>query len=393
MVPSHGTPSTPRRVLWISCVGEKGGAEVYLLNFLRNLDRQRYRAGVVLLRPGPFAEDLRAAGIETFILRRHRMRNVLAVGRSILEIRRIVRRHGFHVLHGNGFRGHAYGGIAARLAGVPAVWSVHTVERPTPSTRMILRIPVASVTANCPRTADWFAARGLPVNLIWPPVELASLSRRTPRADLHERLGLPADAPWIAMASRLQRYKGHEFLLRAFAALSSRFSGHHLVIVGAALFGMEEDYLDHLRKLASGLGIAGRVHFPGFVSDEDLYGILAESTCVVHPALDEDFGLVIAEAQALERPVLAFAAVGPAAIIEQGRTGVLVPVGDQEALNVELAAMLARSPEERAAMGTAGRIRVERHFAAPAAARRLERVYDSCLGGPPLRLDALRQPE
>ncbi len=389
------TPPTtpPAKVLWISCVGEKGGAEVYALNFLRHLDRARFRPAMVLLRPGPFEADLRTAEVETFILTRHRMRNLLAVSRAILQIRRLVRRHGFGLVHSNAFRGHPYGGIAAGLSGVPAVWSVHTAEKDALSTRAIVRVPVNSVTANCPRTADWFATRGLPVNLIWPPVDLDHLAERTARIDLAQRYGIPATARWIGMASRLQKYKGHEFLLQALASLPSPFAEVHAVVAGGALFGMESDYLDQLRAFARASGIAGRVHFPGFVPDADLHGLLGQCEVIIHPALDEDFGLVVAEAQALERPVIAFAAVGPAAIVEDGQTGRLVPVGDQTRLNDALAAMLELSPEARDRLGRAGRDRVERLFSARVAARRLERVYEACLGGPPLRLDALRQPE
>jgi glycosyltransferase involved in cell wall biosynthesis len=382
----------PSKVLWVSCVGEKGGAEVYLLNFLRHLDRRRYLPAVVLLRPGAFEADLQEAGIETFVLQRHRMRNLAAVGRSILQIRGLVRRHDIRLVHSNAFRGHTYGGLAARLAGVPAVWSVHCPEIDGLSTRVNLRIPVASVTANCPRTADWYAARGFPVNLIWPPVDLDRLKDRTPRSALAAKYGLPESARWIGMASRLQRYKGQEFLLRAVAALPSAHRNTHALVMGGALFGMEEDYLGHLKTLANQLGIADRAHFPGFVPDADLRGLIDGCDAMVHPALDEDFGLIVAESQALEKPVVAFASVGPAAIIEDGRTGRLVPVGDLDALQRALASVLGLSAIDRQNLGRAGRERVERLFAAPSAARRLERVYDACLGGAPLDLDPLRQP-
>src|SRR5215510_1952429 len=85
---------TPAKVLWISCVGEKGGAEVYLINFVRNLDPDRFRPSVVLLRPGPFEADLKTDSIQTFVLKRHRMRNALSVSRAILQIHGLVVRHG-----------------------------------------------------------------------------------------------------------------------------------------------------------------------------------------------------------------------------------------------------------------------------------------------------------
>ena len=141
---------------------------------------------------------------------------------------------------------------------------------------------------------------------------------------------------------------------------------------------MEESFLSELKALAAGLGIGERVRFTGFVSDEDLRGLVAESELLLHPALDEDFGMIVAEAQGLGRPALAFASVGPQAIIADGETGRLVPIGDQARLNEALAQMLSR-PEILAGWGAAGRRRAARLFDAAESARQLERVYKSCL--------------
>ncbi len=126
------------------------------------------------------------------------------------------------------------------------------------------------------------------------------------------------------------------------------------------------------------LGLAQRIHFTGFISDADVYGFLAASELVVHPALEEDFGLIVAEAQALARPVLAFASVGPAAIIADGQTGRLVPVGDERRLAAALTEMLAQ-PADLRRWGEAGRERSVRLFGAPACTRQLERIYAACL--------------
>lgn len=381
----------PIRVAWISSVGEKGGAEVYMINFLRHLPEGRFRPGVILLRPGPLEAELRGLGWDVWVLARHRMRNALAVARSILQIRSIVRREGLDLLHSNGFRAHAYGGPAARLAGVPEVWSVHTAEQPGWSTRAILRIPTAHVTGNCPRTTEFFVRHGLPTSLIWPPVDLERLGRQTPRDALAAKFNLPAAGRWVMQAARLQRFKGQHHLVRAVATLPPDQADVQAVIVGGSLFGMEQDYQKELRELAAGLGVAGRVHFTGFVSDDELRGLIAASEVVVHPAHDEDFGLIVAEAQAMERPVVAFAAVGPAAIVEDGRTGRLVPVGDQAGLDRALSDVLA-DRGLREAYGRAGRERVLRLFAADQAGTRLARIYEAVLARRQPRLAADLQP-
>jgi glycosyltransferase involved in cell wall biosynthesis len=377
--------NSPAKILWISCVGEKGGAEVYMLNVLRHLDRTRFQPLVALLRPGPLLVDLAALGVQTFVLETHRMRNVWAVGKSIRALTKIIQAEDIRLIHSNGFRAHVYGGLAAKSAGIPEVWLTHTAEKSGLITSLIQTIPTAHVTANCPRTADYFVAHGFPTSLIWPGVDVERLSIGTPRAELAARYGLPAAARWISMGARLQRFKGQDYFIRALAACASDATdaaGVQGIIIGGNLFGLEQDYLGELKSLAVSLGLDRRIHFTGFISDADVYGFLAASELVVHPALEEDFGLIVAEAQALARPVLAFASVGPAAIVADGETGRLVPVGDERRLTAALGEMLAQ-PADLRRWGEAGRERSVRLFGAPACTRQLERVYAACLRGRP----------
>jgi len=369
---------SPAKVLWISCVGEKGGAEVYMLNLLRRLDCRRFLPSVALLRPGSLEQDVRELNVEAILLPAHRMRNIFAVARTIRTLNRITRQQRFDLIHSNGFRAHVYGGLTARWARVPEVWTTHTVEQPGLFTRFALQIPTAHVIANCPRTADYFIAHGCPVSLVWPSVDSAQLAQATPREELAARHGLPVSARWISLGARMQRYKGHEFFLRAIASLPGALADAHGIVIGGALFGQEAGYVEEMKELTRRLGLGERVHFTGFVSDADLRGLLAASELLVHPALDEDFGLIVAEAQALGKPVLAFAAVGPAAIVAPEQTGRLVPVGDQEQLNAALAELLA-APEQLRRWGEAGRARSGSLFAAEPAARQVERIYAACL--------------
>lgn len=362
-----------------------------MINFLRHLDPARYRPAVALLAPGPLDAELQGLGIPTHVLARHRMRQVDKVGWAILQLAQLARRHGYRLFHSNCFRGHVYGGLAARLAGVPEVWSVHTVEQPGVSTRAILTVPTHHVTANCPRTADAFVRERLPTSMIWPGVETRDLERRTPRRELAARYGLPEDARWIGLGARLQRYKGHEALVRAVAALPDSMGDVHAALIGGHLFGMEQDFGDELRALARKLGVESRIHFTGFVPNEDLRGLVGNCELMVHPALDEDFGLIVAESQAMGIPVLAYASVGPAAILEDDVTGRLVPVGDQTALNQALADLLS-DPARLRRMGLAGARRIPGRFGAEFAGARLMSVYDAVLRGSDPILDASRQP-
>lgn len=376
--------SSPVPIAWISCVGEKGGAETLMIECLRVLDRSRFRPEVIQLRPGPLEDLLRGLDVAVHVLTEHRMREVHRVAGTILAIRSIARSRGIRLLHSNGFRAHAYGGLGAMLAGIPEVWTTHTVEQPGWSTRAILSIPTRHVLANCPRTRDYFVAQGKPTSLVWPGVNrevLEAAAARVDRAALAARYGIDPSRRWVAVGARLQRFKGQDQFIRAFAQVLRGTPDLHGIVVGGSLFGQESDYQRELKSLAQGLGIADRVAFTGFVPDDDVAGLLAASTLVVHPAMEEDFGLTVAEAQMLGVPVVAYATVGPSVILVPGETGWLVKVGDESALASTMSEALA-SPARLLAYGAAGRVRVDREFGAVSQARRTEDIYAGALGLP-----------
>lgn len=367
---------------WISCVGEKGGAETLMIECLRVLDRSRFRPEVIQLRPGPLETMLRDLDVTVHVLEMHRMREVHRVAGAILGIRRLVRDRHLRLLHSNGFRAHAYGGLAAALSGVAEVWTTHTVEQPGWSTSAILAIPTAQVLANCPRTQAYFEGRGKPTSLVWPGVNrsvLEAAAARTDRADLANRYRLDPGRRWVTVGARLQRFKGQDHFLRALARVLPNRPDLHGIVVGGSLFDLESAYQRELRELAQELGLEGRVTFTGFIPDADVAGLLAASTLVVHPALEEDFGLTVAEAQMLGIPVVAYATVGPAVILLPGETGWLVPVGDQSGLAATLDEALG-SPQRLREFGACGRERVERLFGAASQARRTEEIYEAALG-------------
>jgi Glycosyltransferase Family 4 len=166
----------PLPFAWISCVGEKGGAETLMIECVRALDRSQFEPHVIQLRPGPLEAQLREIDVRVHVLRQHRMREVHRIVEAIAQIRTLTDQHEFRLLHSNGFRAHVYGGLAALWAGVPEVWTGHTFEQPSWSTRAILAIPTRHVLANCPRTADFYRPRvNAPVSVVWPGVNVAVL--------------------------------------------------------------------------------------------------------------------------------------------------------------------------------------------------------------------------
>lgn len=164
------------------------------------------------------------------------------------------------------------------------------------------------------------------------------------RAELAARAAEPSGHPWLDAAGppvvlgvgKLKPQKDFPTLLRAFAALR-RGRPARLVILGEGALESE------LRSLAKQLGVADDVDFAGFVRNP--YPLYARAAALAHAAAWEGFGNVLVEALACGCPVVSTdCPSGPREILEGGRFGRLVPVGDAEALAGALAATLDDPP-------------------------------------------------
>jgi len=168
--------------------------------------------------------------------------------------------------------------------------------------------------------------------------------------------------------------KGHETLLRAFALVLRDFPRARLVIVG----GGKDDYVGALRVLAEKLGIAETTEFVGQAKEPGEY--YKRFAVFALPSLAEAFGLVYGEAALCGVPAIGASDGGAGEIIEDGRTGFLVPPGDCEALAARIAELL-RDPGLARRMGERARARVKRVFGKDALVESVVRVYDELLAG------------
>ena len=159
--------------------------------------------------------------------------------------------------------------------------------------------------------------------------------------DLVRMADAPVDHPWLSGdgppvilgAGRLEPQKDFPTLIRAFALLR-RERPSRLVILGKG------GQRGQLHSLAEELGVAGEVSFPGFVDNP--YAYMARSRLFVLSSAWEGFGNVLVEALAVGVPVVATdCPSGPREILQDGRYGALVPVGDVPALASAMAGTLA----------------------------------------------------
>lgn len=175
----------------------------------------------------------------------------------------------------------------------------------------------------------------------------------------------------ILLPSRMCEQKGHLDAVKALSILARR--GRRAIL---ALAGREgsTDFGKRLRRVISKEGVQDRVMFLGELCPMGLRNWYGASNVVVLPSHSEGLGRVLLEAQAMEKPVLAYDVGGVRAACHDGASGFLVRKGDIEGLARRLEELL-EDPAKRSQMGQRGREFVVCRFSLDALAIRHERFY------------------
>jgi len=411
----------PISVLFIENSVGLSGSTVSLCSLLNYLDTEMFDAHIVLSRreqEGYLLGEIRRPGDLTVIaprrslkqalpvqrvleslggrapwLRRHLLRfagllDVLVVTLPyVYRLRRWAKNRGVELIHqNNGFDLGAF--ILSRLLRIPLVAYQRGQEWDSPFVRLMAP-RVTRYIANSESTKAGLVSLRVPakrITVIYPPLDFYTFHLPRKTTVSRQTFGLDPSAPCFGIVGMLLPWKGHEVFLKAAKAVVARVPNAHAFIVGAAP-DADRAHERRLRALAHDLGIGDRVTFTGYRAD--IPDILTILDVVIHASIQpEPFGRVITEAMAMKRPVVATKAGGPTEIIEDGRTGFLVPPGDHAAMADRVVALLEdRALAER--VGDAGSREVARRFSADAHARLVRRVYEQVLR--PRRVAALRE--
>jgi glycosyltransferase involved in cell wall biosynthesis len=400
------------RVLLFDHTAALGGGEIALANLVRYFDLTKVKPMVVLAAEGPLVERLRGVA-ETYVLPldsrivaqkkdKLGMATLFRIGDGlrllsyVLRLARFIRAHDVDVVHTNSLKSDIIGGLAGRLAFRPVVWHVrdrihvdYLPRRVTQIFRWLSRVLPSFVIANSAATMRTLLPSGRensstsslgasplnePVNqgrcrmvVVYDGTDIPLPQERKDRARGGFRIGL---------VGRISPWKGQHIFIRAAALVNRRFPEARFVIIGAALFG-ESQYETEVRRLAVGLNVQQLVEFTGFRAD--IGGAIADLDLLVHASTKgEPFGQVIIEGMAAGKPVVATNGGGVPEIVEDGVTGILVPMGDATAM-AEAICQIISDPVGAEAMGARGRQRVIEHFSLEKTARGVEAVYADVL--------------
>jgi glycosyltransferase involved in cell wall biosynthesis len=342
---------------------ERGGAENHLLALLTHADRQAFDLETAVLSgEGELVPVFRQAGIPVHLLRARSRFDPLALGRLV----RLLRAGHFDILHSHLFRADIYAGLAVGRLGERRPLLVSTRHN---DDRFFLNPFVGLIhygvsarqdliIAISDHIARFTVSRGVRhperVRRVYHGLE-PPLTQALEREGKHIRqeLGIAADAFLVGNVGRLALQKGQRHLIAAMPSLLERVPRARAIIAGSG------DLEEYLRELAQELGVADQVHVLG--PRKDVPALMHAIDVFAMPSIWEGFGLVLLEAMAAGRPIVASRVATIPEVVVDGETGLLVPAGDPLAL-AEALAQLADEPEQATRFGEAGRERLRRQF-------------------------------
>jgi glycosyltransferase involved in cell wall biosynthesis len=212
------------------------------------------------------------------------------------------------------------------------------------------------------------------ISVIHNAIDTQAWSRHQTTTTLRQELGLAQTSPVIGYVGRIMPEKDLQTWIRAAALVAQQFPEAHFVLVGE---GRDGDTLGELRHLATTLGIAERVHFPGYY--ENLLPIYATFDLFCLSSRREGLPNSILEAMAMGLPVVTTDVAGAKELVLNGQTGYVLPQGDVDGL-ARAIMTLAGDERLRQHMGRTGRAQIESEFSFTNRLRHVEALYARVLG-------------
>jgi glycosyltransferase involved in cell wall biosynthesis len=304
--------------------------------------------------------------------------------RSIFTIGSLARQFHADIIHTHLTRATYMGYFAGILAHVPVISTVHVLTRDFAYRYL-------------PRSNHWLVAvsdylrlaiiqRGFPASRVRTiyngtdflddPLHSLNIEEHdaiSPALSLSVRaeMGLPADAELVGQFGRVDSFKGAPLLVRAAKIIVNNCPRAYFVFVGHAEPGIQQA----LWEIATELGVEDRFRFTGVRND--VPRLMEAMDVITVPSLTETFGMVIVEAMASGKAVVATRAGGIPEVVAEGSTGLLVE--REPAALADAVISLLSDPARRETMGLAGLDRARTLFSAKIMATNMEQFYQGVI--------------
>lgn len=292
--------------------------------------------------------------------------------RAVRGIREVVESLSIDIVHSHGYKTDTYSYLAARSLGIPLVATCHNWTHDSAAVRiyefldaMVLRAfdAVVVVSENMVERLQSAGIAKSKIRMIDNGVDLLSLSLVTNNTDPKR---LDEGKLMVGTVGRLVPLKGLTYFLQAASEVLLEFSDVRFVIVGS---GPDRE---KLQRMVCELGIEGSVRFMGHCAEMSV--AYASMDIFVLASIVEAMPMVILEALAAKKPVIATSVGAVPSMIESEKTGLLVPPKDVQALKLAMLRLL-RDPSLRKRLANAGQAEVSHNHSRQVMAEKYLHLY------------------
>lgn len=361
-------------VLYLSTSSGPGGAERVISNLSASLDPARYRTILCLFRPGWIQTHTESLGVPTYVIPTHGMFD----WRWMLRFKRVLKDEHVDLIHAHEFDANVQGTFVAALSEIPLVATVHgknyfweKVRRRLAYRWVSRRATMVAVSENLKQfIVEKVGVDSEQVKVVYngvavlPPCDTADVDQ------CRKDLDLPKGHHVVGVVGNLYPVKGHQYLIASIPAVLARCPNTTFIFAGRGQLEAE------LKAQAHQLGVDGHVRFLGL--RQDIPRILALLDIFVLPSLSEGLSMAILEAMVAGKPVIATDVGGNPELVEDGKTGCLVPPQNSQALADRLVLLL--TDKERALyFGKNGQLRAQGRFSLQTMVHEYQSLYDRCI--------------
>lgn len=396
----------PKRILFIegNRDGTVGGSYFLLLDLIRGLDRSRYTPIVGFHRENYLLDAFRGAGAEVVMF--ENLKPVVFgsdfLNRTLLPLKKLgnlyrglfaqARVHAKYLreqkidlvnLNNSMTRNQAWM-LAARQVGIPCITHEMGINQSYSwlskyfGKRLDRIISLSNAICEAMRKNGGIDFPNIQV--IHCGIDLTRYQIKETPAQLRQKHNIPDGAPVIGVVGNIREWKGQETLVRATAILKQKYPDIRCVLVGDRGQG-KNDYADRLDRIAKELGVTGNLVLAGFQRNAIDYMELMD--VVTHTSIDpEPFGIVTLEAMSRSKPLVSTTIGGPAEVVVNGESGLLVDPGKPADLAAAIDRFLS-DPEYARLTGQRGYERMATHFGMKQSIDKTMAVYAEVLRLPP----------
>jgi len=369
--------TTPaKKILYVENSSRLGGANFSLIRLAENLDEEKYKAGIICPTFGEMCQLCRNKKIPFAIAPRAIPSKLwpFPFRQSIKRLRRLAEQSQAGIIHANAVSAYSVAGVVAGEMGIPAVMHIRSAAPTSQYRWMFGHSPLPDAVIGVSRAVVaslWPETLKDKLHIIHNGISVEEF--RQARGDIiRQKLLSDRNTELIGTIAFMRPEKGLENIIKIAGLARGAGYNCHFAIAG---YGPEKE---HLEQMTQSLGLSDRISFPGSV--ENIAEFLKALDIFVLPSLTDALPGSLLEAGAASLASVASDVGGVPEIIQDGKTGFLVPVGDVE-LMWQKVRFLLDNINLRESMGQAAQHRIEKHFSIAAYVNQVSSLYDWLIKG------------